>query len=69
MSEELLLSDEVARLLRVHRRTVLRMIGRGDFPGAFRVGWSWRIPAGDVKQYVEEERWERRAAASTSGKS
>lgn len=48
--------QEIAAQLRVHQRTVLREIKRGHFPGAFRVGRVWRIPASDLRAYVERRR-------------
>lgn len=42
--------SELAEELRVSERTIRRMIKRGRFPHAFRVGRSWRIPRRDVAE-------------------
>jgi excisionase family DNA binding protein len=62
----LLSAQEVASQLRVSDRAVLDMIYRDDFPNAFKAGRAWRIPESDLEEYVEKQRRERRAAASTS---
>lgn len=47
---------KVGRKLGVHGSTVRRMIYRGEFPRAFKVGRVWRIPAVDVAEYIEARR-------------
>lgn len=47
---------EVARILRVHRNTVSKMLGAGRFPNAFRLGNQWRIPRADVDAVVSSGR-------------
>ena len=62
----LLSTRKVASQLALSERTVLRMIRRGDFPGAFRAGGrAWRIPEADLEAYVEKQQRERQAAAPT----
>lgn len=66
MNEGSLLStQEVARQLIIHESTVARMIHRGEFPNAFKAGRAWRIPKADLEAYVENQKRERQAAAST----
>lgn len=66
MVEGVLLSaKEVARRLAVHDSTILRLLYRGEFPSAFKVGRVWKIPQADVEAYVEKQWRERQAATST----
>ena len=58
-NEELLDAPTVAARLGVHRRTVLRFIGRDYFPRAFKAGQGWRIPKGDLDDFIEMKRRER----------
>lgn len=37
--------DEAAELLRVSRRTILRMVDAGKIPSALKVGAQYRIPS------------------------
>lgn len=41
-ADEVLTADEVAALLKVSKKTVLRQARTGDLP-AVKVGWSWRF--------------------------
>lgn len=43
---------EIAALLRVSPMTVYRIAGRGQFPGAFRVGSGFRVPGSGLKAYM-----------------
>ena len=43
---------EVAELMHVHKRTLLRMIRRKDFP-ATKVGGQWRISETQFVQWIE----------------
>lgn len=61
----LLSSQEVARQLAVHESTVVRLLHRGEFPNAFKVGRAWKIPQTDLEAYVEKQWRERQAATST----
>jgi excisionase family DNA binding protein len=45
--EQLLRTDEVAALLRVHEKTIRRMIARGEIE-AVRISAGWRIPSGEL---------------------
>ena len=39
----LVTAREVASMLEVSERTVVRAASRGDIPGAFKVGYQWRF--------------------------
>lgn len=41
---------EVVRRLRIHRNTFYRMLDRGDFPNAYRVGKHVRVPLCDIER-------------------
>lgn len=47
---------EVADRLRLHTKVVTRMVLRGDFPNAVKLGRDWRIPASDVDAYLAARR-------------
>ena len=52
IKEELLTTDEVAEMLKVHRITVWRWCKSGKLP-AVQVGQQWRIRAGDLQAFME----------------
>ena len=45
---------EAAVLLRMTSRRVVGLCSEGKFPGAFRAGRNWKIPAESVKQYMSD---------------
>ncbi len=51
---ELLSVKDTSELLKVDRRTVYRMIERGELP-AFKVGRQWRLRAGDLEDWIEAQ--------------
>jgi len=53
--EELMTTDEVARYLRLHPRTVTNMAERGELL-ASKVGRHWRFRKSDVDAYVDRQR-------------
>jgi excisionase family DNA binding protein len=50
--ERFLTKTDVEVTLQLHRNTVTRLLSKGCFPRAFRTGGRWRIPVGDVQQFV-----------------
>ena len=54
MLEEILDADEVAKLLRVHPRTVKRLASEGTLPG-FRVGSQWRFRREAINEYIRRQ--------------
>ena len=54
MLEEILDADEVAKLLRVHPRTVKRLASEGILPG-FRVGSQWRFRREAINEYIKRQ--------------
>jgi excisionase family DNA binding protein len=52
--EEILDADEVAKLLRVHPRTVKRLASEGILPG-FRVGSQWRFRREAINEYIKRQ--------------
>jgi len=52
--EEILDADEVAKLLRVHPRTVKRLASEGVLPG-FRVGSQWRFRRESINEYIKRQ--------------
>ncbi len=51
--------DEVAKILRVHRRTIVQLLLSGQLPG-FRVGRQWRVRRSVLSAWIEEQ--DKRAA-------
>ncbi len=54
MLEEILDADEVAKLLKVHPRTVKRLANEGILPG-FRVGSQWRFRREAINEYIKRQ--------------
>jgi len=52
--EEILDADEVAKLLKVHPRTVKRLANEGILPG-FRVGSQWRFRREAINEYIKRQ--------------
>lgn len=55
MSSDVLEPKEVAQLLKVSVRTVVRLAERGEIV-AFKVGDLWRFHRADVDAYIEEQK-------------
>lgn len=55
LDEKLLDIDQVAEYLGVSRRTVVRIVNRGELP-AFRVGRALRFKLADLEAYMEQQR-------------
>lgn len=53
--DNILDADEVAQLLRLHKRTVLRLANRGELPG-FKIGDQWRFKRDDLEEYIEGQK-------------
>jgi len=57
----MLTTRDAAQRVRLHRNTILRMIARGDLPGAVKLGGpgvgrrEWRIPQADIDNYLGEQ--------------
>ncbi len=54
MLEEILDADEVAKLLKVHPRTVKRLASEGILPG-FKVGSQWRFRREAINEYIRRQ--------------
>ena len=55
MEHELLTCEEAAAYLRVHPRTVTRLLTAGRLPGV-KVGRQWRLRKADLDAYLAGER-------------
>jgi excisionase family DNA binding protein len=53
--EQLMTSEEVARYLKIHPRTVTNMAERGDLIGS-KVGRHWRFRKRDVDDYLDRQK-------------
>ncbi|HEX6553749.1 MAG TPA: helix-turn-helix domain-containing protein [Ktedonobacteraceae bacterium] len=53
-SEEILDVKEVARILKVSTRTVIRLAERGEL-ASFKIGDLWRFRRSDVNDYVQQQ--------------
>ena len=54
VADDVLDAKEVAQLLKVHQRTVIRLAERGELP-AFRVGDLWRFRRTDVEEFINKQ--------------
>jgi len=59
VEERLLKLDEVGRMLSVCRRSVERLVARGDLPRPVKIGRVSRLPASEVAAYIERVKQER----------
>jgi excisionase family DNA binding protein len=53
-SDEILDTKEVAKLLKVHTRTIARLVERGELK-AFRVGDLLRFRRSDIDKFIEKQ--------------
>jgi len=63
MEEQLLKSEEVARILHVSRSFAYLLMKRGDIP-TVRVGNAIRVLPGDLEQYIQERHSKNETASS-----
>lgn len=54
MIDDVLDAKEVAKILKVHQRTVIRLAERGELK-AFRVGDLWRFRRVDVEEFISKQ--------------
>ncbi len=54
MIDDVLDAKEVAKMLKVHQRTIIRLAERGELK-AFRVGDLWRFRRVDVEEFINEQ--------------
>ena len=54
MTDAILEAEEVAEMLRVHPRTIMRLASQGKIPG-FKVGGQWRFRREAIDQYIREQ--------------
>lgn len=52
--EDVLDAKQVAKILKVHQRTVIRLAERGELK-AFRVGDLWRFRRVDVEDFINKQ--------------
>ncbi len=52
---DVLTVDEVAKLLKLSKITIYRLIKTGEIP-AYKVGASWRINKEDLENYIESKK-------------
>lgn len=54
VTEDILEPEEVAKMLRVHPRTVMRLANRGEITG-FKVGGQWRFRREAINDYIRQQ--------------
>ena len=54
VSNEILETEEVAKLLKIHPRTVIRLASQGKLPG-FKVGDQWRFRRAAIDDYIKKQ--------------
>jgi excisionase family DNA binding protein len=52
--DDVLDAKEVAKILKVHQRTVIRLAERGELK-AFRVGDLWRFRRVDIEEFINKQ--------------
>ena len=51
--DEILTVEQVSKLLKLHRRTIYKLVGNGTIPGR-RVGKSWRFLKSEIIKWFEK---------------
>jgi excisionase family DNA binding protein len=51
VNQKLISVREAAKLLRIHRITLYRMLDKGQIPGAFKVGRVWRLDLEEMQRF------------------
>jgi len=64
VSERLISLDTVAEYLSVTKRTVYRLIAKGDLPQPLKVGHSVRLSVSDVTEYFERLKLQRQGVTA-----
>ncbi len=64
--DEYLNVDEVAAKLKLHARTIRRLLTDGKLPGVRFGGRQWRIPADSLRKYIDSEVAQRKPPTSES---
>ncbi len=54
MANDILDAEEVAAMLRVHPRTIMRLANQGQIPG-FKVGGQWRFRREAIDEYIRAQ--------------
>ena len=54
VSDDVLDAKEVAKILKVHQRTVIRLAEHGELK-AFRVGDLWRFRRIDIEEFINKQ--------------
>ncbi len=52
---DVLTVDEVAKLLKLSKITIYRLIKTGEIP-AYKIGASWRVNREDLENYIESKK-------------
>ncbi len=52
---DVLTVDEVAKLLKLSKITIYRLIKTGEIP-AYKIGASWRVNKEDLENYIESKK-------------
>ena len=65
MVDEILTLQDVARLLKVHEKTVYTMARSGELPG-FKVRGQWRFKRADLDDWIAEQKVSSKSAGGQS---
>ena len=52
--DDILDAEDVAKMLHVHSRTIMRLAGQGQIPG-FKVGGQWRFRREAIEEYIRQQ--------------
>lgn len=52
--DEFLSSEDLCRYLKLHKRSVQKLLQEGRIPGAFKIGNRWRIPRSSFEDFVQK---------------
>lgn len=54
---KLLTVDELAKLLRIPKRTIYKFAHEGHIPGGFRVGKHWRFRESEIENWIRSSKY------------
>ena len=52
--DDILDAEEVAKMLHVHPRTIMRLAGQGQIPG-FKIGGQWRFRREAIEEHIRQQ--------------
>lgn len=55
-ANQLLSANKAGEILGVSGKTIIRMMGDGEFPG-YKIGATWKFKRGEIEAYIESKKF------------